>query len=168
MKKIVYSGIILIVFLYACRKPERFSDIPEIKFISFEKLNQDEGRLAFYFQDGDGDIGLDNRDNYPPFDTSSIYRYNFFCDYYEKRNGIFQKIDSIINPKGELEPFNLNGRIPRLSNLPGESINGEIYYTFSPSYYDTFSPYSDTVKLKFYIVDRKLNHSNVEEIIIIR
>ena len=165
MKKILYLGIILIVFLYACRKPERFPDIPEIKFISFEKINKDEGTLRFYFQDGNGDIGLNSRDIFPPFDSLSVYYYNFFCDCYEKRNGIFEKIDSIVNLKGEIELFNANARIPRLTSLPEESIHGEIFIT--QSYWDTHSEY-DTIKLKFYIVDRKLNHSNIEETIIIK
>ena len=160
MKKIVCFSIILIVFLCACRKPEVYSDIPEIKLISFEKLNQEEGRLIFYFQDGDGDIGLDSWETDPPFD------YNFFCDYYEKQNGIFVKIDSAEISPGKITPFNFNGRIPRLSTLPKESINGEIYYKLSPSYYLPFSPYNDTIQLKFYIVDRKLNKSNVEEVVV--
>jgi len=167
MKKIIYFGAIIAVFLYACKKPEQYSDIPEIKFIRFEKLNANEGTLIFYFQDGDGDIGLDAADIYPPFNPESKYHYNLFCDYYEKQNGVFVKIDSIEFPSGT-EPFNHNARIPRLSHIPGESINGEIYYTISPYYYIPFSPYNDTIQLKFYIVDRKLNHSNTEEVIIIR
>jgi len=161
MKKIIYFGIIIATFLCACRKPEKFPVIPEIRFIGFAKYQnaqiQDGAILAFYFQDGDGDIGLNSRDIHPPFDTSSIYYYNFFCDYYEKQNGVFVKNDSI----------NLNARIPRLSQLPEESINGEIYITM-PYYYDPFSPYNDTIQLKFYIVDRKLNKSNIEEANMIR
>jgi hypothetical protein len=145
----------------------QYSDIPEIKFISFEEINQTEGILVFYFQDGEGDIGLNDTDLYPPFDTASIYYYNFFCDYYEKQNGIFVKIDSVETPQG-IKPLNFNGRIPRLSQLPLESINGEIYYTISPSYYNPLSPYNDTIQLQFYIVDRKLNKSNIETANLIR
>jgi hypothetical protein len=65
-------------------------------------------------------------------------------------------------------PFHFNGRIPRLTDLPEESINGEIYRTFSPWYCNFSSPYHDTIQFKFYIVDRKLNKSNVEEFIVIR
>jgi hypothetical protein len=161
MKKIIYSGIAICVFLCSCRRPEQYSDIPEIKFISFEKINQTEGILAFYFQDGEGDIGLNDQETKPPFD------FNFFCDYYEKQNGIFVKIDSIDTPIGR-QAFNFNGRIPRLSYLPQESIHGEIYHTISPAYYDISSPYNDTIQLQFYIVDRKLNKSNIEVANLIR
>jgi len=161
MKKTVCFTLILILFLCTCTRPEEYSDIPEIKFISFEKINKDEGLLIFYFQDGDGDIGLDAWETQPPFDV------NFFCDYYEKQNGKFEKVDSVETSSGML-PFNFNGRIPRLSSLPKESINGEIYYTISPMYYHPFSPHNDTIQLKFYIVDRKLHKSNVVEFVIIR
>jgi len=164
MKKITHLVVILCVLFCACRKPEIYSDIPEIKFISFEKTTKTEGLLVFYFQDGDGDVGLNDNDMHPPFDTSSSYYYNFFCDYYEKQNGFFIKIDSVDTPSG-IMPFNLNARFPRLSKLPEESINGEIRLKM-PFYYDIFSPY-DTIKLKFHIVDRKLNQSNVEEVVVV-
>jgi hypothetical protein len=156
----------IIVFVCACRKQEKYSIIPEIKFINFEKLEQNSGILTFYFQDGDGDIGLNSKDIYPPFDTSSYYYYNFFCDYFEKQNGIFEKIDSIENHLGEMIPVNLNARIPRVSTLPEESVNGEIYITIQ-QYRDIFSKF-DTIKLEFHIVDRKLHESNVEEVVVIR
>jgi hypothetical protein len=162
MKKTICILIIPILFLCACKKQERYSDIPEIKFISFEKLNQYEGLLTFYFQDGEGDIGLEEWENQPPFE------YNLFCDYYEKQNGVFVKVDSCETGQGVMIPFIKHGRIPKLSYLPEESINGEIYYKMSPDYYDIFSPYNDTIQYKFYIVDRKLNKSNVEEFIVIR
>jgi hypothetical protein len=151
----------MVVVLCGCKKPVIYSDIPNIKFISIVKYQdtyvKDGAILAFSVQDGEGDIGLNDTDTYPPFDTLSVYYYNFFCDYYEKRNGFFEKIEL---------PGNLNARIPRLSNLSKESIHGEIYVTM-PFYYDHTSPYKDTIQLKFYIVDRKLNQSNVEEVIVI-
>jgi hypothetical protein len=164
VKKITCFLIIASVFLCTCRRPEQYSDIPEIKFISFEKVTDENGILMYYFQDGEGDIGLNFYDNKPPFDTSSFYYYNFFCDYYEKQNGVFVKIDSVKTPQG-IKPFHLNARIPRLTNLPEESINGEIYHFMVPY---RCNSHNDTVKLIFHIVDRKLNHSNEEEVIVIK
>ena len=170
MKKITCFVVIVIVLLCACRKPEKFSDIPEIEFISINRYQdtqiQDGAILTFSFQDGNGDIGLNENDTFPPFNSSSIYHYNFFCDYYEKQKGNFVKIDSVV-VQGEKIPFNLNARIPRLSYLPEESIHGEIYIKM-PFYYDVSSPYNDTIGLRFYIVDRKLNKSNTEEVVVIR
>ena len=171
MKKIIGLIIIMGTFLFACKKPVNFSDIPEIKFISFEKYKdnqtEDGAILTFSFKDGDGDIGLHEWETFPPFDSTSVYYYNFFCDYYEKRNGIFTKIDSVENINGMMLPFNLNARIPRLSKLQKEPIHGDIFITM-PYYYDKSSPYKDTIQLKFYIVDRKLNKSNSETIVVMR
>ena len=161
----------MVGFFCACKKPVRYSDIPEIKFINISKYQdahiEDGAMLVFSFQDGDGDIGLNKNDTFPPFNTSSIYYYNFFCDYFEKRNGIFIKIDSVEDKDGFMIPFNLNARIPQLSDLKEESIHGEIYLKM-PFYYDKASPYTDTIRLVFYIVDRKLNKSNTEEVTVIR
>jgi hypothetical protein len=158
MKKIVYLGFVFILFFCACRKPIKYSDIPEIKLIGIEyhidtvyifghePIINHGALLAFYFQDGEGDLGLDESDlKNPPFNTEP-YSNNLFIDVYEKQNGNFVKNDSSFNAK-----------FPRLSFTPGESINGEIYHTIS----NCFNLY-DTLQLQFYIVDRKLNKSNVE------
>jgi len=167
MKKNICFILLFVVFLWSCKKPVQYSDIPEIKYISFEKLNEYEGKLTFNFKDGVGNIGLNNNDTFPPFDSKSPFHYNFFCDYYEKQHGVFVKKDSAKTPQGMI-PINFNARIPRLSKLSEESIHGEISIVFSPSYYDKNSPYNDTIQLKFYIMDRKLNASNSEEVIVIR
>jgi len=164
MKKNIGFILLLVIFLWSCKKPVQYSDIPEIKFISFKKLNATEGEITFSFKDGMGDIGLNDNDTFPPFDKNSPFHYNFLCDYYEKQHGVFVKKDS----SEALIPINNNARIPRLSKLPEESIHGEISIVISPSYYDTTSPYNDTILLKFYIMDRKLNASNTEEVIVIR
>ena len=166
MKKITCFIILFCVFLGACKKPVQYSEIPEIKFISFEHLSSKNGLLTYYFQDGNGDLGLDETDDKPPFNMDSIYYYNFFCDYYEKQNGVFVKIDSV-EVNGVFESFNLNARFPRLSKLSDESINGEIYHTMVP-YRDDYPNANDTVKLVFYIVDRALHHSNVDSVVVIR
>jgi hypothetical protein len=170
MKKFTCFIILICIFLGACKKPVQYSEIPEIKFISYEQhqesydingeiLIMDCGTLTYYFQDGDGDLGLDASDlKLPPFNTFP-YSNNFFCDCYEKRNGIFEKIIVPDTMQG------FNGCFPRLSKLSKESINGELYHKMV-SYHEN-SPY-DTVKLVFYIVDRALHHSNVEEVVVIR
>jgi len=165
MKKFTCFIILFCIFLAACKKPVQYSEIPEIKFISFEHLSSKDGLLTYYFQDGDGDLGLDETDTDSPFDTTSVYYYNFFCDYYEKQNGIFVKIDSI-DVEGKLKPFILNARFPRLSKLSDESINGEIYHKMEP--YRVDDSQFDTVKLVFYIVDRALHHSNMDSVVVIR
>jgi hypothetical protein len=166
MKKNLLFIIIFTTIFTACRKPEIYSDVPEISDGRLEKyeyvLNEkdEEGvKLIFSFKDGDGDIGLNEEDIFPPYDDPK--NFNLFIDYYEKQNGEFVKIDWELNNNGDTVPFMLNARFPRLSKQPKESIDGEITH-FIPKFYPNTSK-SDTMKLVFYIVDRKLNKSNVLE-----
>jgi hypothetical protein len=135
-------------------KQENFSDVPFIGYQSFVGL-YDTGHYPVYgvltitFQDGNGDIGLDDGDIMPPFDTGSPYYYNFIIDYYEKQSGQFVKVD--------LDPP-LSSRIPVLSPLyPGKPIKGIISDTLplNPA------PVFDTIKIEAFIYDRALNKSNV-------
>ena len=154
MKKVVvFIGIIAILF--SCEPEEKYPIIPFIQFVSIEKIANDSGidskaNLKFYFEDGDGDLGLDDtaEDMQPPFDTTSIYHYNFFINYYEKQNGTFVKIDL---------PAEQNARIPRLSNKTPESIDGEISIEI---FINNYTSLYDTVRFEFFIVDRALHHSN--------
>lgn len=152
MKKLWLLGL-LSVLITACRPPEKFSDIPRIEFISLQpdSLQAYQANLVIYFEDGDGDIGLNDADTTGIFAPDSPYHYNFFIDYYEKRHGEWVLVDMIMP---------LHSRIPRLSDAETESISGQISiltYCHDPS-----SSY-DTSKLSCYIVDRALHKSNVIE-----
>lgn len=109
-KALVFLGII--AFLLSCEPEEKYSFIPYIQFVSLEKIANDSGidskaNLTFYFEDGDGDLGLDDipEDLKPPFDASSIYHYNFFINYYEKQNGTFVKIDLPAEQNARISPL---------------------------------------------------------------
>jgi len=138
-------------------KKEVYPEIPEIVFKSFTTefdtgLYAKRGFLAISFKDGNGDIGLREDQNEPPFDTGSIYYYNFIIDYYEQQNGIFVKLHDTLGPS-------FNARIPYLTpNDPNKAIKGIIIDTLilNPM------PVYDTVKFKFFIYDRALNKSNVD------
>ncbi len=156
MKKTIFF-LTLLILLSSCEREEQFSEIPAIQYQSIVKENDGTGvdnkaKLTFTFQDGDGDIGLDNtsHDMHPPYDSTSIYYYNFYLDYFEKIDGEFVKIDL---------PTEQNARIPRLSDVTPESIEGTIDIDLLIN-----NPLStnDTIKFDFYIYDRALNKSNVE------
>ena len=149
---LLLTPLLLVLLFSACRKVEKYPVEPHIEFVSLEPINEPDNamdvRLIFKFQDGDGDIGLNNSDLQAPFDTSSIYYYNCFITYFEKQNGEFVEVEL---------PSTLNMRIPRLSDDYPESMSGEIsldLYANNP-----FSPY-DTIRYELYIVDRALHHSN--------
>jgi hypothetical protein len=143
------------ILLSSCMKKEVYPDTPEIAFQSFitefdTGMYAKRGFLTISFKDGNGDIGLWPDQKWPPYDTGSIYYYNYIIDYYEKQQGIFVKVD--LDP-----PY--NARIPYLTpDDPNKAIKGIIVdtLTLNPR------PLHDTVKFRFYIYDRALNKSNVD------
>ena len=152
MKKLLLFGFLALLF-FGCHRPEPFSEVPYIEFVRLEKVDEGTGvdnqaNLVVRFQDGDGDIGLNDADTTGVFSKDSIYYYNFFIDYYEKQNGDYVLVEL---------PLSNNARIPRLSNSVPESIEGNISIEL---YINNFlSPY-DTIRFSCYIVDRALHHSN--------
>lgn len=158
MRTIKYLVVILIGVLAqgACGKIEQLSPVPHIKFTSFTVFdsitplgNEDKaGKLKFYFEDGDGDIGLE-----APMgnQTDSI---NMYLTLFRKKVGI---MDTITDKKDPLLPYSFY-RIPFMERLGQNKIlKGTITVSFL---YLSYSP-GDTIKYDFYIKDRTLNESNM-------
>jgi hypothetical protein len=103
--------------------------------------------LKFYFEDGDGDIGLDGN---IPDTLATDDDYNLFILYHEKQNGNFVLVKPAIT---------MNGRIPPLSYTVPESISGIISYEI---FINNYGSKYDTVRFDFYITDRKKHKSNTE------
>lgn len=151
---------LLVFAIYSCEEPEIYPIIPEIKFEDFllhynSGINAyDRGVLKISFKDGDGDIGLQQWEQNPPYD------YNFFISLYEIKNGdSVEYINVIYNPSTQtFDTITFNQRIPMLTpSGPEKSISGEIEDTL-----DVFNPdyQLDTVFFKVFIRDRALHESN--------
>jgi len=146
-------GAFLAVFS-GCMKKQSFPDTPEISLLSLD-LTYDTahvvrtGILSISYQDGNGDIGLNPSDTFPPYQRNGPYYYNYVMTYFEKQNGVFNQVDLLI-------PFSL--RIPVLTpNYPDKAIKGFIVDTlglYPP-------PVHDTIKFELFIYDRALHKSNV-------
>ena len=146
-------AVVIALFAVSCGNKEKFSTTPHIEFVALEKVSDGTGLdsqadLIIRFQDGDGDIGLDETDKDPAFAKDSPYYYNFFIDFYEKQQGEWVKIDL---------PTPLHSRVPHLSDNVPESIEGKL--TIVTYINNPFSPY-DTVRLTCWLVDRALHHSD--------
>lgn len=148
-------GMFLASF-FSCQKIESISEIPYIEFKSFDLKDTVDilgnegkiGELVFEFEDGDGDLGLEQADTLYP-DTIN---YNLFFTLFEKIGGQFQVVD-----EEDLET-SLNFRIPYIENVgQNKTLKGEIKVDF----YYLLMLY-DTIKYEFYIIDRALHKSNVE------
>ena len=147
--------VVCFMTLCSCMKKESYSDIPQIAFAGYYNIFDTtkiakRGVLTISFQDGDGDIGLNPWDVNPPFDTASLYYYNYFIDLYEKKNGSFVKDTTLTTP--------LRYRIPDLTpNDPNKAIKGIIVDTIplNPN------PVYDTIQFSMFIYDRALHKSNL-------
>lgn len=143
----------MLFLVSGCVKQESFSETPEIEFLSYQSYFDTgqfatSGILGITYRDGDGDLGLNPGDTFPPYQKNGEYYYNFVVRYFEKQYGTFT--ERILDPP-------LSGRIPELTPLdPGKAIKGVIYLDLL---LDPF-PQFDTVQLKVFIYDRRLHRSN--------
>lgn len=143
----------LVVLVSGCRHEEKYSVVPHIEFVSLEKIDNGTGvdsqaELTISFQDGDGDIGLNETDRNPVFNVDSPYYYNFFIYLYEKIDGEWVLMEL---------PTPLHARVPHLSEEVPESIEGKL--SIQTYINNPYSPH-DAVRLSCYLVDRALHHSD--------
>jgi hypothetical protein len=155
VKIIKYTFILLLTVpvMFSCTPIETLPSVPSIEFKSFTIFDTTDilgnrakgGRLNFYFEDGDGDLGL-NDPLLPNADTTNI-----FFNLYRKTNGE-------IVPAGENDPLQPSGyRIPFMARVGQNKIlRGTISITFLYLFYTP----RDTIMYDFYIKDRAENLSN--------
>lgn len=151
--------IFIIIFIvaaasYSCRKIQTLPPEPYVEFTSFNVFDTTDilgnktlgGRLKFYFEDGDGDLGLD-----PPTDQFNNDTINLFFTLYRKIDGEFVQA-------GNDDPLKPSGyRIPYMERQGQNKIlKGTISVTFMYLFYTK----GDTIKYNFYIKDRAGNISN--------
>jgi len=146
--------LIAVLAMGSCTKIEHLSPIPSISFKSFTIFDTTDilgneskaGRLNFYFEDGDGDVGLK-----VPTEGQADSTNLFFI--------LYRKTDGIMSPAEANDPlYPSSYRIPYMVRLGQNKIlRGTISVTFL---YLLYSP-TDTIKYDFYIRDRLLHQSNM-------
>lgn len=153
---VVYICVILLVLLsFSCKKIQQLPPEPRIEFRQFSMsdtidiLGNDAktGRLEFYFEDGDGDMGL-----LQPLDGETDTT-NLFFTLYRKEDGVFVQASEsdALNPP--------DYRIPFMERLGQNKIlQGTIKITFLYFFYES----TDTIMYEFFIKDRTGNESNTE------
>jgi hypothetical protein len=156
MRTIKCLVIILIALLAldSCRKIEQLPAIPHIEFTSFAIFdtidilgnNAKGGRLKFYFEDGDGDLGLNAPTDFQT-DTTNL----FFT--------LFRKTGGNMVPAPDNDPLKPSSyRIPYMERLgQNKVLKGTISVTFLYLFYYP----GDTIRYDFYIKDRAANESNI-------
>ncbi|MCC5918909.1 MAG: hypothetical protein JJU02_16450 [Cryomorphaceae bacterium] len=142
----------LLFFLFlmsaSCEKDNDFSIIPYLEYRGHEFKIKDEQRfieVELYFNDRDGNIGLEPGDTFPPFNPGSIYYNNLWVTGYLIRDG--ETADTITG---------FGGRIPDLTPQgQNKSLEGTIYYDM---FVEGFAS-GDSVEYEFILVDRDTNRS---------
>lgn len=155
-----YIFILFIFGFSSCEKPQDYSPIPHIDFIkadlseNFDTLGNAINRIEIHFNfvDGDGDLGLEPSDTLGDFGPGKEYYYNLKFFFYEKQNG-----ELSLN-----ETINANFRFQNISKTQttNKVLKGEMIVKIDLSQTINFA---DSSKFKFYIYDRALNKSNIEE-----
>lgn len=146
-----------VIFLASCGKIEQLPATPRIEFRSFAVFDTVDilgneykgGRLKFYFEDGDGDLGLSSPGE-DDTDTTNMY---FKLFRMTGGNMIEASDDDPLKPS--------DYRIPYMER-PGRNkiLKGTIAVTFLYLLYSTED--TDTIRYDFYIKDRAQNFSNTE------
>ncbi|MCU0461541.1 MAG: hypothetical protein MUF36_05940 [Bacteroidales bacterium] len=137
------------IAVVSCKKIESLPARPHIEFRSFAVFDTTDilantckgGRLNFYFEDGDGDLGLDP----PVFENDDTV--NLFFTLYRKTGSIFTEVpeNDLLNPS--------DYRIPYMERTGQNKIlKGIISVTFLYLFYDPDD--TDTLRYEFYIKDR--------------
>lgn len=156
MISVKYPAIVIIIFLFvgSCGKIEKLPPEPSIRFSNFQIFDTTDllgndvkgGRLNFYFEDGDGDLGLASPDNTLNPDST-----NLFFKLYRKTSGIMVPApdDDLLTPSSYRIPFMI-----RLGQ--NKILRGNISVTFLYLFYSD----ADTIKYEFFVKDRALHESN--------
>jgi hypothetical protein len=161
-KKVYFRGIFLTglfsLLLASCFKSEQYPIEPIISEPLFTNMT-DSAILSFHFTDGNGDIGLDDSELDPPFDSESYYYYNLYVGYYEKDdvNGWLPGLDlagDSIFFKYRIERIEIKGK--------QRGMKGTIEVVMN-DFQNPFSTQNDTIKFTMKLIDRDLNESNLLE-----
>ncbi|MCE5345461.1 MAG: hypothetical protein LLG13_04115 [Bacteroidales bacterium] len=159
MRTVKYLFVISIVVsaLASCLKIKELSPVPHIEFTSFSVFDTTDilnnrykaGKLQFYFEDGDGDVGLETAESVEN-DTSNL----FFTLFRKSGNTMVEVTD-----KNDLmKPASY--RIPYMERTGQNKIlKGTVSVIFLYTFYEPGD--SNIIKYDFYITDRSDNTSNI-------
>ncbi len=156
MKPVLFFTFIVFILTASCKKIQQQDPVPMVEFTSFTIFDTTDilgndlkgGRLKFYFEDGDGDLGL-NAPNGEITDST-----NLIFTLYRKTGGIM-----VSAPENDpLQPSSY--RIPYMER---EGINKMLKGTIAVTFLYLFYSDSDTIMYEFFIKDRATNESNIAQ-----
>lgn len=128
-----------------------FSDLrKEIRLDQFSGSKKDSVILTIKFQDGDGDLGLNEEEKKVAVEKQD---FNYIIRIFRQKNGVFKEVPQEV-------PY--SGFFPRLkSDNKKGPIEGKLDYSLV--YFQDFTPKKDSLKYQITIKDRSGNISNTIE-----
>ncbi len=177
MKKTIFSiSLILIILLFACKKPIVYPNEPQIdyqKIIIKDSINEFNEEvvsydLIFNALDGDSNLGLRQSDTVDDFSYGSPYYNNAFISLYKKLNGEFIEADVTYTIADSVytDTLRYNQRIPHTDPVGlNDYFKAEIKVNMQIEkiIFDADFFKFDTIKFVFYVVDKDFNISNIQE-----
>jgi hypothetical protein len=156
IKTCLVIGVFSVLALVSCGKIDTLPAEPHIEFTSFAVFDTTDllgnivkgGRLKFYFEDGDGNVGLPVPSEKEEEPLDSI---NLFLSLYRMNNGT-------LTPASDNDPLKPTGyRIPYMERTGQNKIlKGDISVVFMYLFYTA----EDSISYDFFIKDRAENLSN--------
>lgn len=151
--------LLLTGILFSCKKDKPLSDIPEIYFMDYYKVQYQNSTtdsalfLRVHFRDGDGDIGLTLRDTTSPYRIGERFYNNVFVEYLPGKNGVYS-----YQLLGNNDTLNYNDRITNLQpDTRDKSIDGVLTLRIRPIIGSTVP---DSILFYVQLADRALHLSN--------
>jgi hypothetical protein len=145
----------LLVLIVSCGKIETLPEEPYIEYTSFTVFDTTDilgnsikgGKLKFYFEDGDGDLGLPDQTEESDYDSI-----NLFLTLYRLDDGVFTQA-------GQDDPLKPTGfRIPYMETIGQNTIlKGDVTVVFQYLFFTE----EDSIRYDFYVKDRAENISNL-------
>jgi hypothetical protein len=120
-------------------------------------------KVTIGYKDGDGDIGLNPEDTFPPFNyipdtfnrNINPYFDNFHVEYLERKNGTWIPL---INPESK-DTLRFSARIENITpDGKFKAIRGTMEAEFFLPFYNERS---DTILINVWVYDRALHKSNI-------
>lgn len=153
--------MLFFISLISCSIEEQnFSIIPNLTLSKVEQVKR-EGKDSIVFidieySDGDGNIGLEANDTFPPFNFPGKYSKNLFINVFKIENGVTLPIIIPLTT----DTINFNDRIKNLTPTgKNKSIKGVLKLNLNPIPFPGVFP--DSMFYTVQIIDRALNFSNV-------
>ncbi len=174
MKQKIFISLVfgVCIFISACKEKEIYPPIPSIDYKSLRFIMDTSGgiatvKLMFGFKDGDGDIGLEDKDTLAPYNNYTdstrkiinTYYYNCYVYPLKSKNGIYKYINKAFSSDTLYDAFRVQNLTPEGRH---KAIRGDIEVELDAHLFTSgYVTLNDTLKYQIVLYDRALHQSNV-------